>query len=70
MHAVYYRMLQQKGNPEAESKKQGGCGLFAFQSPAQIETIYDHTIAKTIIGNYMTKIIFAEQVPQILDMDS
>jgi type IV secretory pathway TraG/TraD family ATPase VirD4 len=52
----------------AESRKYGGCGLFAFQSPAQIETIYGNTVAKTIIGNCMTKIIFAEQDPQISDM--
>jgi type IV conjugative transfer system coupling protein TraD len=52
----------------AESRKYGGCGLFAFQSPAQIENIYGQSTAKTIIGNCMTKIIFAEQDPQIAEM--
>ncbi len=52
----------------AESRKYGGCGLFAFQSPAQIETIYGQTVAKTLIGNCMTKVVFAEQDPQISEM--
>lgn len=60
--------LNELENFLAESRKYGGCGLFAFQSPAQIEALYGQSTAKTIIGNCMTKIIFAEQDPQIAEM--
>ena len=53
-----------------ESRKYGGCGLFALQSPAQLEAIYGQASARTIIGNCMTKIVFAEQDPQIAEMIS
>jgi type IV conjugative transfer system coupling protein TraD len=62
--------LKELENFVAESRKYGGCGLFAFQSPAQIEAIYGQAIAKTIVGNCMTKIVFAEQDPEIAEMIS
>lgn len=51
----------------SESRKHGCCGLFAFQSPTQIEAIYGSAVAKTIISNCITKIIFAEQDPEIVE---
>lgn len=48
-----------------ESRKYGGCGLFAIQSPAQLETIYGRGISHTIIGNCATRVAFAEYDPQI-----
>ena len=47
-----------------ESRKYGGCGLLALQSPSQLEEIYGKT-AQTIIGNCATRIIFAEHDPEI-----
>ncbi len=43
-----------------ESRKFGGCGLLALQSPAQLETIYGRTTTSTILGNCATRIAFAE----------
>lgn len=43
-----------------ESRKYGGCGLLALQSPAQLETIYGRTTTSTILGNCATRIAFAE----------
>ena len=48
-----------------ESRKYGGCGLFALQSPAQLEKIYGRSSAHTIIGNCSTRVIFAEHDPEI-----
>lgn len=53
-----------------ESRKYGGCGIFAYQSPAQLEAIYGSSITKTIIGNCMTKIVFSEQDPEIATLIS
>lgn len=47
----------------AEGRKYGGCGVLALQSPAQLDAIYGHSSAQTIIGNCATKIVFAEQNP-------
>lgn len=47
----------------AESRKYGGCAILALQSPAQLDAIYGHASAQTIIGNCATKIVFAEQNP-------
>ncbi len=49
----------------SESRKYGGCALLALQSPAQLEAIYGPEITKTIVGNCGTKIVFAEQDPEI-----
>lgn len=46
-----------------ESRKYGGCAVLALQSPAQIDAIYGHSSAQTIIGNCATKIVFFEQNP-------
>lgn len=62
--------LKELENFISEGRKYGGCGLFAFQSPAQLESIYGHATAKTIIGNCMTKIVFAEQDPEVASMIS
>lgn len=43
-----------------ESRKFGGCGLLAIQSPAQLETIYGREITSTLLGNCATRIAFAE----------
>jgi len=43
-----------------ESRKFGGCGLLAIQSPAQLETIYGKEITSTLLGNCATRIAFAE----------
>ena len=43
-----------------ESRKYGGCGLLALQSPAQLETIYGRTTTSTILGNCATRVAFAE----------
>lgn len=47
----------------AESRKYGGCAIFALQSLAQLDAIYGQASAQTIIGNCATKIVFAEQNP-------
>ncbi len=47
----------------AESRKYGGCAVLALQSPAQLEAIYRQAVAQTLIGNFATKIVFAEQKP-------
>lgn len=47
----------------AESRKYGGCGVLALQSPAQLESIYGQAITQTIMGNCSTKIVFTEQNP-------
>ncbi len=52
----------------AEGRKYGGCGLIALQSPSQLNTIYGGELTKTLIGNCMTKIVFAEQDPQIAEL--
>lgn len=49
----------------SESRKYGGCALLALQSPAQLEAIYGPEVTRTIIGNCGTKIVFAEQDPEI-----
>ncbi len=49
----------------SESRKYGGCALLALQSPAQLEAIYGPEVTRTIIGNCETKIVFAEQDPEI-----
>lgn len=51
----------------SESRKYGGCALLALQSPAQLEAIYGREITQTIIGNCATKIVFAEQDPEIAE---
>jgi type IV conjugative transfer system coupling protein TraD len=43
-----------------ESRKFGGCGLLAIQSPAQLETIYGREVTSTLLGNCATRIAFAE----------
>ena len=43
-----------------ESRKYGGCGLLAIQSPAQLENIYGRESTSTILGNCATRIAFAE----------
>lgn len=48
-----------------ESRKFGGCGLFSIQSPAQLDSVYGHQPARTIIGNTSTKVAFSEQDPEI-----
>lgn len=48
-----------------ESRKYGGCALLALQSPAQLESIYGPEVTRTILGNCATKIVFAEQDPEI-----
>ena len=48
-----------------ESRKFGGCGLFAIQSPAQLETLYGRDTTSTLLGNCATRIAFAEHDPQI-----
>jgi type IV conjugative transfer system coupling protein TraD len=50
-----------------ESRKFGGCGLFAIQSPAQIEMIYGKDLARVIIGNCATRIAFTEKDPEIAE---
>lgn len=50
-----------------EGRKYGGCGILSIQSPAQIENIYGRDVAKTIIGNTATKIIFRERDPEIAE---
>ena len=49
----------------SESRKYGGCALLALQSPSQLDAIYGPEITRTIIGNCGTKIVFAEQDPEI-----
>jgi len=48
-----------------ESRKYGGCGLFALQSPAQLEEIYGRFVTQTIVGNCATRVIFSEHDPEI-----
>ena len=43
-----------------ESRKYGGCGLLAIQSPAQLESIYGRDVTSTLMGNCATRIAFAE----------
>ena len=50
-----------------ESRKYGGCGLLALQSPAQLEEIYGRASAQTIMGNCATRLIFAEHDPEIAE---
>lgn len=50
-----------------EGRKYGGCGIITIQSPAQIESVYGRDIAKIIIGNTSTKIIFRERDPEIAE---
>jgi type IV conjugative transfer system coupling protein TraD len=47
-----------------ESRKYGGCGVFAIQSPAQMEEIYGRENARVIMANCMTKVVFGEQDPE------
>ena len=49
----------------SESRKYGGCALLALQSPSQLDAIYGQQITRTIMGNCGTKIVFAEQDPEI-----
>ncbi|WP_068470614.1 type IV conjugative transfer system coupling protein TraD [Candidatus Protochlamydia phocaeensis] len=53
-----------------ESRKYGGCALLALQSPAQLNSIYGPNGAKTILGNCATKIVFAEQDPEVAEQIS
>lgn len=48
-----------------EGRKYGGCGILSLQSPSQLESIYGQNATKIIIGNTLTKLIFAEQDPEI-----
>lgn len=50
-----------------ESRKFGGCGLFAIQSPAQIESVYGWQAARVILGNCLTRIAFYEHDPEIAE---
>jgi type IV secretory pathway TraG/TraD family ATPase VirD4 len=50
-----------------EGRKYGGCAVLSLQSPSQLESIYGRDVTKTIIGNTLTKIIFAEQDPEIAE---
>lgn len=50
-----------------EGRKYGGCGILSLQSPSQLESIYGRESTKTIIGNTLTKVIFAEQDPEIAE---
>ena len=50
-----------------ESRKYGGCGLLAMQSPSQLEEIYGRASAHTLMGNCATRIIFAEHDPEIAE---
>lgn len=50
-----------------EGRKYGACGILSLQSPSQLESIYRRDVTKTIIGNTLTKIIFAEQDPEIAE---
>lgn len=43
-----------------ESRKYGGCGLLAIQSPAQLEAIYGRDVTSTLMGNCATRVAFAE----------
>lgn len=43
-----------------KSRKFGGCGLLAIQSPAQLETIYGRDVTSTLLGNCATRVAFAE----------
>jgi len=47
-----------------EGRKYGGCGILTLQSPAQLENIYGRDVAKIIIGNTATKVIFREKDPE------
>ena len=40
----------------AEGRKYGACGLFAIQSPAQLDNIYGWKVAQVIMGNCLTNI--------------
>lgn len=48
-----------------EGRKYGGCGIISLQSPAQLEEVYGRNVAKIIIGNTATKVIFRERDPEI-----
>jgi type IV conjugative transfer system coupling protein TraD len=50
-----------------EGRKYGGCAILSLQSPSQLESIYGREVTKTIIGNTLTKVIFAEQDPEIAE---
>lgn len=50
-----------------EGRKYGGCSILSLQSPSQLESIYGREVTKTIIGNTLTKVIFAEQDPEIAE---
>ena len=47
-----------------EGRKYGGCGLFAIQSPAQLEMIYGRDVTQIVTGNCLTKLAFYEHDPQ------
>jgi type IV conjugative transfer system coupling protein TraD len=49
----------------SESRKYGGCALLAIQSPSQLDAIYGPDVTHAMIGNCGTKIVFAEQDPEI-----
>ncbi|MGE3556321.1 MAG: type IV secretion system DNA-binding domain-containing protein [Candidatus Obscuribacterales bacterium] len=49
----------------AEGRKYGGCGLFALQSPSQLEAIYGQQGAQTLMGNCATRIVFFETDPTV-----
>jgi len=48
-----------------ESRKFGGCGVLAIQSPAQLDAIYGKEVTSTLIGNCATRVAFAEYDPEI-----
>lgn len=48
-----------------EGRKYGGCGLFAVQSPAQLEVLYGRETSQILMGNCATKIVFSERDPEI-----
>lgn len=55
--------LKDLGDFVTESRKFGGCGLLAIQSPAQLDTIYGRDTTSTLLGNCATRIAFAEYDP-------
>ncbi len=50
-----------------EGRKYGGYAILSLQSPSQLESVYGRKVSKTIIGNALTKVILAEQDPEIAD---
>ncbi len=61
------RKLKELETLVSEGRKYGACGLFALQSPSQLEEIYGRATAQTIIGNCGTRVIFSEYDPEVAD---